>query len=106
MSDTKTQPQAVSPATSRSTDLLGWLREKLEDAKKALKAREQMEEAWRGGTDESWSAVGCFMTKVERLRTADTHARIAVKCQREVEWYKETIEVLSHPNVPDQRPPT
>lgn len=87
-----------SEARFAEVRLLGWLREKLEDAEKALKAREQMEEAWRGGTSESWSAVGCFMTKAERLRTSDTHARIAVKCRDEVSMFKAVIERLSHPN--------
>jgi hypothetical protein len=77
------------------TELLEWLREKLADAEKAVKAREHMESTWRGGTDKSWAAVGCKMTKPQRLKESATHGRILVKCRREVEMFKTAIVMLS-----------
>jgi hypothetical protein len=74
--------------------LLGWLVVKLHEAKSALKAREQMEATWRGGTDESWRAAGCKMNKEARLKESETHGRIAVKCRHEVEMFEATIKAI------------
>ena len=88
--------EAELPAPTRigSGDLLGWLVVKLHEAKSALKAREQMEATWRGGTDESWRAAGCKMNKAARLKESETHGRIAVKCRREVEMFEATIKAI------------
>ena len=92
-----TDSPAARPVVACS-DLLGWLGDKLKDAEKSLKCREEMAFTWRGGTDKSWNAAGCKLTKSQRLAQADTHSRIAVKCRREVSMFKAVIERLSHPN--------
>lgn len=77
------------------SDLITWLHVKIAEAEKSLKAREDMELTWRGGTDKSWAAVGCKMKKLERIQHADMQGRIAVKCRREVEMFKAILERLS-----------
>lgn len=67
---------------------------KLIDAFASLMAREEMEKTWRGGTDESWRAVGCNLSKKQRLKDADTHLRIAVKLRREVELFKAVRDAI------------
>jgi hypothetical protein len=72
---------------------------KLADVEKALKFREESEKVWRGGTDKSWRAVGCKMTKQQRLEVSARHGQIAAKCRREVEMFKEVLARLQAPNV-------
>jgi hypothetical protein len=91
--------QTDSDKAVGSGALLGWLRVKLNEAESALKAREQMEASWRGGTDASWRAVGCKLNKLARLNESATHGRIAVKCRREVEMFKAVIASIGQPNV-------
>src|ERR1017187_7754783 len=97
------KPLAMPPLSSSA--LLGWLRGKIADAEKTLRAREQMENAWLGGTDKSWRAVGCKLGRTQRIAMTDTHARIAKKCRREVQMFRSILDALIHPNDPDQRPP-
>jgi hypothetical protein len=96
----KTEPTTQMPAISplSSSDLLGWLRAKLIDAESTLKARMQMEATWRGGTDESWKAVGCKTNKAERLKESERHGRIASRCRHDVEMFKAFIAAISQPN--------
>jgi len=70
---------------------------KLADAEKSLKFREESETVWREGTDKSWRAVGCKMTKQQRLEVSSRHGRIAVKCRCEVKMYKEVLARLQAP---------
>lgn len=87
-------------------EVLGWLRAKLADAEKSLRAREQSEATFRSGTDESWAAAaelhsstrGKPMNKKARLEVALIQGRIAGKCRREVEMFKAVIAALDHPN--------
>jgi len=79
-----------------SSALLDWLREKLAEAEKHLQYRIQGEEDWRSGTDEEWKAAEKLSgekapSKAERIRAADSYARIAVKCRREVEMFKAAL---------------
>lgn len=71
---------------------------KLIEAFASLKAREEMEVVWRGGTEESWRAVGCRLTKAQRLKDSAMHGRIAAKLRREVELFKAVRDTLNHPN--------
>ena len=77
------------------TKIIEFIKAKLATAKASLKAREQMERIWRGGTDASWRAVGCPDSKAGRIKTADIHGRIAVKCRREVKMFKAVLEALN-----------
>lgn len=77
------------------SEILGWLRGKLAEAEKELVARRQMESTWRGGTDQTWKAVGCKKNQAERLRESAMQGRIATKCQRDVEMCKAAIEALN-----------
>ena len=80
----------------KQSELLLWLNEKLEAAEKNLKAREQSDVSWRGGTEKEWAASARMagmkpMGKKQRAEVADTQNRIAVKCRREVEMFKSVI---------------
>jgi hypothetical protein len=91
-----TQLPAIPPLSS--SDLLGWLRSKLADAERIVMAREQMDAAWRGGSDESWKSVGCKLNKSARLKESSVQGRIATKCRHDVSMFKAAIDALSHPN--------
>jgi hypothetical protein len=99
-----TRPAQTTTANTRSpaSGLLGadveFVKGKLADAEKSLKFREESEKVWREGTDKSWRAVGCKMTKQQRLEVSACHGRIAVKCRREVEMFKEVLARLQAPN--------
>ena len=112
MSDAPTtpaSPENVNAALIGCTDGLGALVEFLEgkliDAFATLKAREEMERTWRGGTDEMWRAVGCTKSKAQRLKDADMHARIAAKNRKEVAMFKAVLERLKAPNNQAHRQP-
>jgi hypothetical protein len=86
------------PAT---TDLFGWLREKVTEAEKALRSREQMEESWRTGSEKDWKAAARMsasktIAKADRFKEAAKHARIAVKCRHELEMAKAAEKALHH----------
>jgi len=92
-----------------STDLLGFLRGKLADAEKSLRAREQSEESWRTGSESDWQMAarlsgGKPMKKSERLRQSEIQGRIAVKARHEVAMFKAVIAALDQPNVPSEQP--
>lgn len=79
-----------------------FIRVKMERAQADLKAREQMEEISRSGTDEDWrracalhpTTAGKAPTKAERIKEADMQHRIAAKCRREVEMFKSVLALL------------
>lgn len=105
--------EIAAPVGSLSTgELLGWLREKITEADKTLKTREEMARTWRSGTNAEWKAgcaihpmtAGRALKKAERLQEAARHDRIAVKLRRELEMFKAVAEALSHPNGSDQPP--
>ena len=74
--------------------LLEWLRVKLSDAEKSLAARREMEITWRGGDDRIWQAVGCKLSRGQRLYESEAQGRLAKKCQRDVEMFKATIAII------------
>lgn len=90
------------PGKLVSSELLAWLRAKLADAKHSVRAREEEESTWRGGTEEAWRAVGCKLNKRGRLEVAERAARILAKCRREVENFEAVIEIVSQPNEGDE----
>jgi hypothetical protein len=61
---------------------------------KSIKCREQASKSWRGGTDKSWRAVGCTMTKAQRLEVAQREERILVKLRHELESFQRVKEAL------------
>jgi len=87
--------EIAQPAPRVGTnDLLGFLREKLAAAESSLRAREQAEECWSGGTSKSWREVGCKLSKKERLNRAAAEKRIGEKCRNEVEMLRQVIAAL------------
>lgn len=76
------------------TEMVEFIEGKLISAFASLKAREEMERTWRGGTDEMWRAVGCTKTKAQRFKEAEMHGRIAAKLRREVELFKAVRDKL------------
>lgn len=106
--NTDTQMQnggAVAPK-----DLLGWLRDKLADAEKSLRCREDMANA-KPLTEEDFEKLkampGVRITKGRKLTKAELkdmaeeplrQKRIAAKCRHEVEMFKATIAALTQPN--------
>ncbi len=82
------------------SDLLKFLGEQLAKAEQSVRAREQMEQTSRGGTDESWRKVakmcgGPFLNKSKRLEMAERDKRIGNKNRHEVEMFKAVIAELS-----------
>lgn len=94
------EPQ--KPAPIRCTVGLGacveYIKAKIVEAEKAVKFRDDSYKTWRGGTDASWREVGCFDSKEKRIRTSDSHGRIAIKCRRELETLQAVLEYLEAPN--------
>lgn len=76
---------------SERDEMLQWLGVQLARAEEALKAREDMQKAWAGGTSASWRAAGCKKSKAERLKESEMQGRIAVHCRRNVEMFKAVI---------------
>ena len=95
-SKTESEPQV------RCDDGLGacvdFIQDQLVKAFADLKAREQMEQTWRGGDDATWRAVGCTKTKRQRIQEADMQGRIAEKKRKEVALFKAVLERLKAPN--------
>jgi hypothetical protein len=81
-----------------------YIKAKISDAEKAVKFRDESYKTWRCGTDASWRAAGCTASKAERLKTADGHARIAIKCRKELQTLQAVLEYLEAPN--DVREPS
>lgn len=77
------------------SEMIEFIEGKLIDAFQSLQCREEMEKAWRGGTDESWSSVGCTHTKAQRLKESEIHGRIAIQLRREVELFKAVKDLIS-----------
>ncbi len=105
MSDPEITSDSQPPVCARrvaSSESLGALVEFVEDkradAKKDLTAREQMEASWRGGTDESWRAAGCKLSRTARLHESAVQGRIADRKRYEVEMFSKVIESLKAPN--------
>lgn len=86
--------------TPESENKASWSKEqmfidqKIRETEVSLRAREDMEKCWRGGTDASWRAAGCKKSKAERLKDADTHSRIAAKIRGELEMFKSVSSLL------------
>lgn len=77
------------------TEMIEFIEGKLIDSFASLKAREEMEKTWSGGTDETWRAVGCHLSKKQRLKDSAMHGRIAIKLRREVELFKAVKDFLA-----------
>lgn len=84
--------------------LLEWLDGKIKEAERALSAREQSEQCWRGGTDKEWAESAKLhsstaglpkLTRADRMRAAEAQRRIAEKCREEVEMFKLTRESIN-----------
>ena len=102
MEDTTDSTRALS-----ASDLLCWLRRKLADAEKELQFREDMANA-KPLTAAEWEkfqnlpgtivAKGCKLSKAkvkEMEEEPKRHARIAIKCRREVEMFRAVITRLN-----------
>ena len=94
--------QLTAPIRVVSSDLLGacveFIKLKLARVEMTLAQREAMEKCWREGTDESWRAAGCRMSKSKRLEASARHGRIAVKNREEVAMFKAVLHQLA-PNI-------
>lgn len=106
MTPTTTPPSELGAAT-----LLAFLRGKLADAEKALRARETMANAKpiTGEQYEEWSKMpGCLVTKGKRLSKAAIkeliaqdaedqlrQKRIAIKCRHDVEMFRAVLNRLT-----------
>lgn len=109
--DDHIQGNRTTPTASSSTDLLGWLREKIAEAEKTLRLRENMEKAYLSGSDELWkraaslhpSTKGKAMTKHDRMVQAEINRRIAAQCRHELEMCTAVMDALTHPNDTGER---
>lgn len=77
-----------------NTELREWLNAQLAKAEQAVKAREQSEKSWSGGTTAQWREAGCRLTKPQRLANAAMETRILVKCRKDVQMWKQVIGML------------
>ena len=77
-----------------NSELIAFIESEKKYAESCVKFREDSVKCWRGGTDESWKAVGCRKTKAQRLETAAIHGRIAIKMRRRVELFDGVLDVL------------
>jgi hypothetical protein len=105
---TKKTVKLLAPQGGVCTDGLGagveFIKAKLAKAEMTLAKREAMEKCWLEGTDESWRAAGCYMSKSDRLETSARHGRIAVKNREEVAMFKAVLHQLA-PNAKADRGP-
>jgi len=85
----------MNPSTE---DMLAFLRSKLAESQKALRAREQSAKVWRTGDEKTWKAAGCKLTKAQRIKEADAQARISIKCRREVDLFQAVIAAVDGSN--------
>lgn len=100
-----TTEQGAAPLVGTGSWLC-WLSEKMEEAEKAIKAREQAGAAWRTGTNAEWKAAcdmlpstaGRALKKSERLSIAATQDRIAEKYRRDLAMLKAIAAALSQHN--------
>lgn len=79
--------------------LLEFIALKIADVERAIKAREESEKSWRGGTDKAWKAVGCRKTKPERIKIAELESRILVRLREEREMFQKVFRALNEPTV-------
>lgn len=84
-------------------ELIPWLRSKLSEAEKAVRAREQARESWSSGTNKEWEASAKLhpdtankppIKRAERMAISAAQGRIAEKCRRDVVMFKATIATL------------
>lgn len=90
-------------AEPNKTEMLQWLQAKISESEKSVKAREQMEEGYKTGSDAQWAMAAKLhpstrglppMSKTDRLKESATQGRIAEKCRREVEMFKAVFEAI------------
>jgi len=75
--------------------IVEFVKAKTAERERIIQFRDDSEACWRGGTDESWRAVGCKLSKRERLEAAAIHGIIAVKNRRELELWKALLEIVT-----------
>lgn len=80
-------------------ELQEWLNAQLAKAEHAVKCREQGEQCWSGGTNESWRKVaqaqgGVYHSRAKRLELAAKEKRIGDKCRKDVQMWKMVIGML------------
>ena len=80
-----------------NTELHDFIRSKIAALELAIKARNESEKTWRGGTEVSWKAVGCSLTRSKRLEQAASEERILLKLMREQEMFLKVLEELPEP---------
>ena len=95
--NTESTGKATSPTLS-SSDLLEWLRGEIEATEHTVKAREQAETTWRGGTDKSWRATGCTLSRAERLNNAEFNGRMAAKYRRNLDLIRAIAAIVANSN--------
>lgn len=76
-------------------EAVSFIEGKIASAEDTLKRRLEMRDVWRSGTNKSWQAVGCFLSKTQRLKDSEAHARIAEKNLQEVQMFKTVLEILN-----------
>lgn len=84
------------------SEIIEFIRSKLVSAKASVHVREQMERSWRSGDDNVWvqasmlhpSTAGKRISKEDRLKEAETHKRIAIKCRHEAEMFEAVLAEL------------
>lgn len=77
------------------TNLAEFIKSKMVEVEKAIAAREESSKAWRGGTDKSWKAVGCYKSKPDRIAVAEREERILIKLRHELEMFNGVLEILT-----------
>lgn len=71
-----------------------FIKAKIAEAEQAVKFRDESHKTWRGGTDASWRSAGCMFNVRARQEIARSHARIAIKCRRELQTLRSVLEHL------------
>lgn len=77
-------------------EVLAWLHAQLAKAEQSLRARQQMSQTWKSGDSKSWRRAGCKLTKAERERVSEKHARISITCERDVAMCRAAISALEN----------
>lgn len=87
----------------KKLELMRWIDTKIAEAEKAVKAREQLEEGLKTGSDAQWALAAKLhpitrglppMSKADRLKESATQGRIAEKCRRELAMFREVLKAL------------
>jgi hypothetical protein len=85
-----------------SDNLCEFIRVKIAEVEKSIRARKDMQRIFSGGTDSEWeqaaalhpSTVGNPMKRTERLKAAYIQERILVRLQAELTMFKAVLKAL------------